>query len=300
MQALGAVLTTMQSSTPSRSDTASVFCLPDFLFDKVKATTTCRFCGAVLEPTPFELKGQQAWAPKQCACEEAHRERRTAELAALAQEKKAATYKRAFPPDDMGDMQRAVIDSFTARDGSENVLRFTRQYIAGLPHPNPPCLVMWGDVGNGKSHLAAAIANVARGGNMAVAWVHTPTWLRSLGAMDAGIRERNLEMATEADLLVLDELGGGKLTASRADWLLSVLDSRYRRKLPMVITTNKSLAELGKALTPVDGAGESDVPDGARLVDRLLEVSLVVENKATSYRQEMADQRIRKLTGSEG
>lgn len=286
----------MESSTPSHSEESAIFCLPAFLFDKKKATTTCRFCGTTLEPTPFELKGQQAWAPKQCACEAAEIERREAARVAFEQEKRAKTYDRAFPRTDMGALLEATLENFELRDGSENVMRFTRHYTAGLPHPDPCGLVLWGDVGNGKSHLAAAIVNAARGGNMAVAWVHAPSWLRALGAMETGRRESQLDLASTADLLVLDELGGGKLTASRAEWLLSVLDARYRRKAPLVITTNKNLEELKLALTPVgDESIDSDVPDGARIVDRLIEVSLVVQNKATSYREEMAAKRLQGL-----
>lgn len=295
---LGDVLDVIANSAPSPSSDRPLFAIPDFLFDREKATHTCRFCGAVLEPTPFELKGRQAWAPKRCACEDAETERLEQERARAEQEERVRVYTRAFPLKDMGDLAGATLESFEERPGTEMPLQFTRRYMTGLPKPEMSSLVLLGDVGNGKSRLAAAIVTEARRQGMAVAWVHTPGWLRALGAMESDRRERLLDLATNADLLVMDELGAGKLTQSRADWLLSVLDTRYRRKAPMVITTNKSMDELGRALTPVEEIeADGDVLSGARLVDRLLEVAWFVENTATSYRMELAQRRLQTLTG---
>jgi DNA replication protein DnaC len=216
-------------------------------------------------------------------------------------QKRADKYRVVFPRDTMGDLIACTLDNFERRPGTESALTVAQRYVDSLPEPDPPGLMFWGDVGNGKTHLAAAIVNAADAHTMGVAWVHIPSWLRYLGELnqDPGRRASQIDYASTADLLVMDELGASKLTASRAEWLLSVLDARCRNKLPTVITTNKNRLELEKALTvPGDGT-EPDVPDGARLVSRIVGMSLLVENKGADFRLEQAARRMQTLRGGQ-
>jgi hypothetical protein len=72
-----------------------------------------------------------------------------------------------------------------------------------------------------------------------------------------------LDRYEQADLLVLDDLGSGSLTDFGVEGTHRLLDYRYRRRLPTVITTNLSFEDLVKAF-------------GARVPSRLTEGTVVV------------------------
>jgi len=223
--------------------------------------------------------------------EEAERRAREAEL---EKERRLRRYAAAFPVAEMGRLQFCTLDDFEARDGAVTALEAARAFARGLPAPDPPGLLVWGQPGNGKSHLAAALANLARRMELAVAWVHAPSWLTYLGTLEADERDDLLQRAATADLLVLDDLAGGRLTAPRVGWLQDLVDARYRRWAPTVVTTNLSPGQLRTVLNRValGEEGLEDVTgDGDRIVDRLAELCVIVHNTATSYRLGVAQRR---------
>ncbi|MBU5454833.1 ATP-binding protein [Caproiciproducens sp. MSJ-32] len=88
-------------------------------------------------------------------------------------------------------------------------------------------------------------------------------------------------------LLVIDDLG----TEQGTEWSLSkiytILDSRYRKKLPTIVTSNYSLGQLKERY-------------GERIVDRLIEMCINIENKNPSIRKIKAEENKEKLRGMLG
>jgi len=84
------------------------------------------------------------------------------------------------------------------------------------------------------------------------------------------------------DLLVLDDLGAEKVTDWVQDVLFRIVDGRYRAVRPILVTTNLAPNDLPRTI-------------GERITDRLLEITVPVEIKATSYRMELAKARAQKL-----
>ena len=82
----------------------------------------------------------------------------------------------------------------------------------------------------------------------------------------------------QCDLLILDDIGAEKVTDWVQDTLFRMVDGRYRREKPIFYTSNLKPKEL------VDKLGQ-------RIYDRILETTYQIENKATSYRLEVAKQR---------
>jgi DNA replication protein DnaC len=225
-----------------------------------------------------------------------------AQAEAEAQQERLGTYAKAFPTAEMGPrLIRARFGTFERRPGTETALQAALRFAVTLPNPDPPGLLLCGPAGNGKSHLGAAITQEAMAKGLTVAWVHAPSWLEYLGSLNdrPDERQRLLRLATEADLLVLDEFGGGKLTPSRIGWMLSLVDSRYRKMAPLVVTQNPGPEELvavmRRAIEKAGGDDEGDlsVSDAERIMDRLLEHCDLVGVRATSYRLKMAEERLR-------
>lgn len=146
-------------------------------------------------------------------------------------------------------------------------LRAAEQYAAHLTG----WLFLYGPVGTGKSHLAAAIANAVapRGGSVAYATV--PALLRFIrhGFTD-GTSEAKFEALRTAGLLVLDDLGTEQATPWQVSTLLELFQHRYAHVLPTVITTNVGIRQLEP-----------------RIADRIDELARFVPMIAKSYRAEL-------------
>jgi DNA replication protein DnaC len=108
-------------------------------------------------------------------------------------------------------------------------------------------LVLMGAYGCGKTHLAAAIANTCVEFGMTTLFLTVPDlldWLRySYDSSDTTFEER-FEEIRNVGLLVLDDLGSQNATKWASEKLFQIIDHRYARRLPLVVTTNLSLEDL--------------------------------------------------------
>jgi DNA replication protein DnaC len=108
-------------------------------------------------------------------------------------------------------------------------------------------LVLMGAYGCGKTHLAAAIANTCVEFGMTTLFLTVPDlldWLRySYDSSDTTFEQRFDEIRN-VGLLVLDDLGSQNATKWASEKLFQIIDHRYARRLPLVVTTNLSLEDL--------------------------------------------------------
>lgn len=138
-------------------------------------------------------------------------------------------------------------------------------------------LVIYGGKGNGKTHLAAAVANHLIARHQPVLFVNVPEfldWLResySHRSFDdtEGTFARRFELVRNAPVLVLDDLGAESDTPWANEKLYILLNYRLEMRLPTMITSNLRF---------------DDFP--GRLRSRLGEVgfSVLVHNPAPDYR----------------
>ncbi|MEX0788934.1 MAG: ATP-binding protein [Anaerolineales bacterium] len=108
-------------------------------------------------------------------------------------------------------------------------------------------LLLQGDFGCGKTHLAAAIANAAVMQGVPSLFLTVPDLLDALRfAFDAEevTFEERFEQIRGAPLLVLDDFGTQHATEWAREKLFQILNHRYINRLPLVITTNLALEEL--------------------------------------------------------
>lgn len=136
-------------------------------------------------------------------------------------------------------------------------------------------LLFTGDVGTGKTHLAAAIsAEIIRKYSATVEFV---SYTEALATIRAAFSESNNndvkleERMGKADLLVIDDLGKENLSAFTKNVLYRVVNGRYKDKLPLIITSNYGIESLSKRL---------DYGTFSRIAD----VCKVVEMRGIDYR----------------
>ena len=107
----------------------------------------------------------------------------------------------------------------------------------------PKCwLILQGQRGAGKSHLAYAIAQKALSNGISVFCHSVPELLDMLRAgYNDGSYDVMLDDLMNVELLVLDDLGAQATTDWTSEKLYEIVNARSRRLLPMVITTNYNL-----------------------------------------------------------
>ncbi len=149
----------------------------------------------------------------------------------------------------------------------------SRQYAGNLEG----WLLIMGNFGCGKTHLAAAIANFAVGVGVPTLFLTVPDLLDTLrfayDAEDTTFEQRFDEIRSSA-LLVLDDFGTQNATEWAREKLFQIINYRYINHLPVVITTNLSLDQIE-----------------ARIRSRLQDPELVsiIRIQAPDYRRPMDD-----------
>lgn len=105
------------------------------------------------------------------------------------------------------------------------------------------CLILRGNPGTGKNHLAAAITRAVMESGWTVLNVTAyeligrirETWR---GGRDGETEASVVKRFASADLLIIDEVGRQFGTEGERIPLFNVIDQRYRLKLPTVILSN--------------------------------------------------------------
>ena len=137
-------------------------------------------------------------------------------------------------------------------------------------------LLLWGDVGTGKSFIAGCIANALIEQRVPVLMTNFPRIMNALTSNRDIDKNAYVDSLNKYSLLILDDLGVGNNTAYSMAQLFHVIDSRYRSQKPMIVTTNIPLDEM--RLT-----GELDL---RRIYDRILERCLPVKVNSGSVRRQ--------------
>jgi DNA replication protein DnaC len=136
-------------------------------------------------------------------------------------------------------------------------------------------LIMMGNMGTGKTHLAVGLIRVAtRTHSVLSRYVTAPALFSRVRASYSGNGETEADILAEyanTPLLVLDEIGVGKGSDNELNLIYALLGRRYDECRPTVIITNLMSEDLKAWL-------------GERVVDRLRETSPVVLFNWDSHR----------------
>ena len=110
-------------------------------------------------------------------------------------------------------------------------------------------ILLYGDCGTGKSHLAQGLGAIACEKGIKVYYT---TCAEMLNDLNAGVYEKTLQKRMRkyinAQLLVIDEMGHDRLELGitrEAHLLFKVVDERYKQRKSLIITTNVEKQDWG-------------------------------------------------------
>lgn len=251
------------------------------------APLVCEFCGATVDPVAMVFWGLTIWGPPYCECErgKAKYEARVAEEERIAAEENARKRQAKLDEKVRGCLRDCGIKNRFMSRTFENFARNTPQranaydnakYYADnfseVYSKDGTGLYIEGTFGTGKTHLAVAIALrlIRQGVN-----VICKTSIELLKDIKAAFRYENGEEEETARykrcaLLVIDDLGKEQCTDWSLPKLYEIVNDRYEKCKPTIVTTNYSHDELIRRLVPKGG---DNITAGA-LVSRLKEAAI--------------------------
>ena len=194
--------------------------------------------------------------------------------------------------------ERASLDNFEvphdnpiARDGLGSALRLARGFAREFPVADRPGLLLIGDPGTGKTHLAVGVmkALLAKG-HECVFFDYQNLLDRIRASYDSASGASDREAyatAMDAEVLVLDDLGAHRVTDWVEDTVTSIITYRCNEKKPLIATTNVPDPEITGKLVDYTGAGGVAVYKktlaeaiGMRARSRLFEMCKVIRMPA--------------------
>lgn len=133
-----------------------------------------------------------------------------------------------------------------------------------------------GDVGRGKTHTTAALCS-----ELYLRYDIVPTFVNSVSIANQFRNFENtkinyfeiVEKLSNAELLILDDLGAERATDWVKEQFYEIINTRYMKKKPMFITSNKSITDL-----------QSSMP---QIASRLIERCAVLMFAGPDYRHQL-------------
>ncbi len=243
----------------------------------------CQICGMPkqkeIEMPLFDGSGrtEKKIVRVSCRCDVEKEKKQQEKLDAESRMREIAELKRLSLIDEK--LIRARFDECKTTDDNKEAVALAKRYVSKFDelYEKNQGLLFWGDVGTGKSYIAACIANALLENGV-------PVVMTSFVKLLAGAHEFKEDMASrlgKAKLLVIDDLGAERGTDFSLEKVYDIVDTRYRSGKPLILTTNMSLNEMMSC---------RDIRY-SRIYDRIFEMCYPVHMSGLSWRKREAASR---------
>lgn len=141
------------------------------------------------------------------------------------------------------EMRKWVFDNDDG--GNTKLMSIAHKYVANFDgmRANGTGLLLYGNVGCGKSFAAACIANALIDTGTPCMMTNFSRIINRLQESFAG-RQKYIDNLSRFDLLVIDDMAAERNTEYVWEQVMTIIDARYRSGLPVIVTTNLTIGEL--------------------------------------------------------
>mgnify|MGYP000385529119 CR=1 FL=1 len=135
-------------------------------------------------------------------------------------------------------------------------------------------ILYFGNYGTGKTHLAAAILQDVIGQGHTGVFMSVPELISKIRASWSNETNEGdmIDIISEADLVVMDDLGAENTKDWVRERLFVIINRRYEAMLPTIFTTNCNMKELRQKV-------------GGRIHSRLMEMCKGIKLTGDDYRK---------------
>lgn len=168
--------------------------------------------------------------------------------------------------------------TFSNDDESVKQMKIAKWYVDTWEErkSNNDGLLLWGNIGTGKTFFAGCIANALIEQGVSVLMTNFAKILNTLSGMYSEEKNEFIASLMKYSLLIIDDLGIERNTEYAKEQVYNIIDERYKAKLPLIVTTNLTLNELKDA----------DELMYKRIYDRVLSVCVPVSFLGESHRKQ--------------
>ena len=217
----------------------------DEYIDPADGLIHCKSCGGQRQAVVPICGITKHFTPRcLCPCQTAAEQRRKE---AEEQRKRIERIRRRR---EHGLQDRHLYNYTFANDNGQNpLIERARAYVYGWDkaYASNTGLLLFGDVGTGKSFFAGCIANALLDRDVSVMMTNFPTILSHLTGMFPEERIDYIDSIGRYDLLILDDLGVERNTSYAMEQMFHIVDWRYRSCKPLIVTTNLTLEQMKNA-----------------------------------------------------
>ena len=175
-------------------------------------------------------------------------------------------------------------ENFEVNSNNKKVYQSLKNYSEKLVNEvERKGLILVGNNGVGKTHLACSIANELIRNGIPIIYgtlINLLAELKNTYDVDNNISEMKIiKLYEKVDLLIIDDLGKEKPSEWGLEKLFTVINSRYENNLPVIITTNYDQNSLINRLN-ING----EIETAKSIISRLYEMCYLVKIEDRDHR----------------